>query len=276
MNNHPSTLSPMDSPYPIAPEQIAAYRNDGHILLKGIASPAEVAEFRPLVRRVVEDAAAKRDAQGKVEDYSKLFLQVTNVWRLDDALRHIVFSRRFARIAAELMGVRGVRLYHDQALFKLAPGKPTPWHQDQFYWPLETPHTITLWMPLIDLTEEMGTMIFADGSHTEGPLLHESISERAGEAYERVVRERRYPVTGYVLNAGDATFHAGWTVHAAHGNTSTRVREVLTVIYYEDGAKIIEPDTEYRRTDMRVFFPGQAPGEIAASPLNPLLYAARG
>jgi hypothetical protein len=61
---------------------------------------------------------------------------VTNVWRLDDLLKQVVFARRFARIAAELMGPRGVRLYHDQALLKPDRANPTPWHQDQFYWPL--------------------------------------------------------------------------------------------------------------------------------------------
>jgi len=62
------------------------------------------------------------------------------------------------------MGVHGVQLYHDHALFKPAGGKATPWHQGQFYWPLETNHTITMWMPLIDVSQKMGTMSFASGS----------------------------------------------------------------------------------------------------------------
>jgi ectoine hydroxylase-related dioxygenase (phytanoyl-CoA dioxygenase family) len=275
MNNHPSALPPMDAPFPLTQEQRTAYRRDGHILLRGVASPEEIRAYRPRLRAVVEDFAAKRDSQGRIEDYSRLFVQVTNVWARDEALRQIVFSGRFARIAAELMGVAGVRLYHDQALFKPASGRPTPWHQDQFYWPLETPNTVTLWMPLIDLTEEMGTMLFAGGSHRDGPLLQKSISTEAGALYERLVRERGFPVSGYALNAGDATFHAGWTVHAAHGNSSGRVREVLTIIYYEDGARIAEPDSEFRTTDMKVFFPGQKPGDVAGSPLNPLLYSSR-
>ncbi len=46
-------------------------------------------------------------------------------------MRKFVFGTRLARIAAELMGVRGVRIYHDQALCKLPGGGPTPWHADQ-------------------------------------------------------------------------------------------------------------------------------------------------
>ena len=39
-----------------------------------------------------------------------------------------------------------------------------------------------------------------------------------------------------------------------------------------DDTRIMNPDSEYRRIDMEVFHPGQRPGELAASPLNPLLY----
>ena len=42
-------------------------------------------------------------------------------------------------------------LYHDQALFKEPGGGPTPWHQDQYYWPFDTDKTITMWMPLVEV-----------------------------------------------------------------------------------------------------------------------------
>src|SRR5207249_11996994 len=55
-------------------------------------------------------------------------------------------------------------LYHDQALFKEAGGGRTPWHQDMYYWPLDTDRTITMWMPLVDVPAEVGSMLFASGS----------------------------------------------------------------------------------------------------------------
>ena len=67
-----------------------------------------------------------------------------------------MFGGRFAGVAAALLGVDGVRLYHDQALFKEPGGGPTPWHQDQVYWPLATDRTITMWMPLVDLPDASG------------------------------------------------------------------------------------------------------------------------
>lgn len=262
----------IDTDYPLSPDCVQAYQQDGHILLKGVASAAAVEFFRPRAREVVRDVYSRRKTEGRKDDYSSLFRQVTNVWRHDDEVRQFIFARRFARIAAELMGVRGVRLYHDQALYKPSGGKPTPWHQDQFYWPLDTPNTITMWMPLVDVTEETGTMMFATASHRDGPLIARSISAEAGMEFHQLVKERHFPVASYPLQAGDATFHSGWTVHAAYANTGALDREVLTIIYYEDGARIMEPDTDYRKVDLEAFHPGQAPGEPAASSLNPLLY----
>jgi ectoine hydroxylase-related dioxygenase (phytanoyl-CoA dioxygenase family) len=81
-----------------------------------------------------------------------------------------VLSKRFARVAATLLDVESVRLYHDQALCKEPGGGRTPWHQDQYYWPLDTDRTITLWMPVVDVPADVGSMTFASGSHRLGDL----------------------------------------------------------------------------------------------------------
>ena len=54
-----------------------------------------------------------------------------NVWEQDADIHRFAHGTRLARIAANLMGVRGVRLYHDQALRKQPGGGQTPWHADQ-------------------------------------------------------------------------------------------------------------------------------------------------
>ena len=58
-----------------------------------------------------------------------------NLWAVDDAVKQFTLAKRFAKIAADLLGVDKVRLYHDQALYKEPGGGFTPWHQDQYYWP---------------------------------------------------------------------------------------------------------------------------------------------
>ena len=54
-----------------------------------------------------------------------------NLWQKDEAVKRFVFEQQFAQVAADLLGVEKVRLYHDQALFKEPGGGHTPWHQDK-------------------------------------------------------------------------------------------------------------------------------------------------
>jgi ectoine hydroxylase-related dioxygenase (phytanoyl-CoA dioxygenase family) len=265
-------LPRFDDTRTLTAEVILGHQENGFVLLRELASRAEVDAYRPIIQDVVREKFQRQEREGRKGGYGRFFTQVTNIWRLDKRLEAMVFARRFAQVVADLMGVSGVRLYHDQALFKPAGGSATPWHQDQVYWPLDTSHTVTLWMPLVDAPRDMGTMSFAVGSHREGSLLNVAISDDSQMQFDQLVRERRFPVVDFELSAGDATFQAGWTVHSSHPNTSDRNREVLTIIYYADGTRILRPDSEYRRVDMEAFHPGQAPGDPAASPLNPLLY----
>ena len=63
------------------------------------------------------------------------------------------------------MRVNGVRLNHDQALYKEAGSGITPWHADQYYWPFDSANTVTAWVPLQFTPLEMDPLAFSRGSH---------------------------------------------------------------------------------------------------------------
>lgn len=269
----PNDLPALDEPVTLPSDAAESYRRDGFVVVRNLATSDEVARFRPAIvaaARALNRETRPLEARGT---YGRAFLQTTNLWQHDETVRRFVFARRFARVAAELMGVAGVRLYHDQALFKEAHGGLTPWHQDQVYWPLATRHTITMWMPLGDLDPAMGIMHFARGSHRDGSLGDALIGRASQEGLARVVTERGFAVDGPAhMRAGDATFHSGWTLHGAPPNATERVREVMTVIYYADGTRVGAIDSQARGFDLAAWLPGLAEGDPAATALNPLLY----
>ena len=259
--------------YAMPSDAAARFASDGHTLLPGLASAHEVSAYRPYLEAAAASSNRERRPISERDTYSAAFLQSFNLWRVNDACRRFVFSPRFAKAAADLLGVRGVRLYHDQALFKEPGGGHTPWHQDQFYWPFDTEKTITMWMPLADLDPRVGSMTFATGSHTSGKLRGHAISDESEEEFERLVRSEHLPEHTYgVIRAGDATFHAGWTLHRAGSNPTDRMRPVMTVIYFADGARVSEPDSVYQQFDLGVWLPGLRPGDVAATEINPLLW----
>lgn len=267
-------LPDLSSEYSLSPAQIEAYQKTGHIYLPGVANQTEVAAYRRAILEIVEQYRAHTKPLSERDTYGKAFLQITNLWEKDAAVARFVLARRFGKIAADLMGVDGIRLYHDQALFKEPGGGPTPWHQDQGYWPLDTDKMVTLWMPLVDVSGESGTMTFASGSHANGYLGDMPISDKSEIEFDKFVTDRGYPLhTHGAMRAGDATFHSGWTLHRAPGNSTEAMREVMTIIYLADGLSIAEPKNTSQENDMRGCFPGLGPGDPAASELNPLVYS---
>lgn len=250
----------------------AEFWKNGHALVRHVATGEIVDEHRSAISAAVRRLSIKTPALEDRSTYDKAFLQVTNLWQKDDAVKRFVFERKFAQIAADLLGVKKVRLYHDQALFKEPGGGHTPWHQDKYYWPLDTDKMITMWMPLVDIDKEMGMITFASGSHTLGAIDNVEISDESEQFYDRYVSEKRFPIEkADEMKAGDATFHLGWTIHSAGPNRSDRMREVMTIIYFADGAKITTPNSVHQSADLDTWFPGQRPGEIAGSELNPVM-----
>jgi ectoine hydroxylase-related dioxygenase (phytanoyl-CoA dioxygenase family) len=160
----PTALPELDAPYTLSGDARRDFDRDGHVLLRRVAAHDEVVAYRPLIREATFANSVEKRALDERDTYGKAFIQVGDIWRKEPGVAGFTLARRFARIAAELMGVTAVRLYHDQALFKEPGGGATPWHQDQYYWPLETDRTVTMWMPLVDITADMGGMEFGSGT----------------------------------------------------------------------------------------------------------------
>lgn len=266
-------LPALDDFITIDQQQIEAFRKNGHTLIKGVLRPDEV----PPYRKAINEAAYKYNTEErKLEDrdtYGKAFLQIMNLWEADEAVKKFTLAKRFAKIAADLLGVENVRIYHDQALYKEPGGGFTPWHQDQYYWPLNTTNTITMWMPLIDIDENMGMLTFASNSHKSGFVENVAISDESEAMLENFVKNKGYQISrAKTMNAGDATFHNGWTLHNAPGNKSNDItREVMTIIYFADGAQITEPQNKHQENDRQTWLGGLQPGAKAASAHNPLV-----
>jgi ectoine hydroxylase-related dioxygenase (phytanoyl-CoA dioxygenase family) len=250
----------------------AEFHAKGHTAIRGLASAEEVAAYRPDIERVAAERAWEKRPLAERDTYGKAFLQSCNLWQVNDAVKRFVFGHRFADVAAQLLGVERVRLYHDQALVKEPGGGPTPWHQDQYYWPFDGDTTITMWMPLIDIPEQIGSMTFASGSQRLGYLGEYAISDESERAFRAMIEHEQLPLeTHGRLAAGDATFHAGWTLHSAGPNPTGTVRPVMTVIYFADGLHVSEPKSDAQRFDLSVWLPGLEPGDLADTPTNPIL-----
>lgn len=265
----------IDSPYTLTADQIAQFRRDGFIKLKHVLSPEVLAHYGKIITSEVHRLNTLHVPMEQRTTYQKAFLQVMNLWTKNDDVREFCFGKKLARMAAELMGVEGVRIYHDQALYKEPGGGITPWHADQYYWPISNHNSVTVWIPLQETPMELGPLGFSVGSHQFEMGRELEISDDSEKLIGRSLKDRNYPLLDTPFDLGEVSFHYGWTFHRAGPNTSDRPRAVMTIIYIEDGIRLIEPKNKNHKVDWDTWMPGVKIGEVVDSPLNPLIYSSK-
>ena len=261
----------LDEPFAVTEPMRAAYERDGFVRLPRVFSADVISAYDERITRAVLKRNPASAPLAERDTYHRAFLQVTNLWRTDDDARAFVFGKRLAGIAANLLGAQRVRLYHDQALYKEAGGGITPWHADQFYWPLSDDRAVTAWVPLQTTPLQMGPIAFAAGSHRMGFGRDLPIGDESERSLGKALADGRFREDVAAFAAGDVSFHSGWTFHHTGPNETDRPRAVMTVIYVADGIRLAAPERKQHYADWEAFMPGITPGEPVASSLNPLL-----
>lgn len=267
------TLENMRTRYHISPETIQKFDDEGFVKLSDVLDPDALRMYEAEITAKVKELNTQHLPLAERDTYGKAFLQISNLWQHSDVVKEFVLSERLAAIAADLLQVRGVRLYHDQALYKESGGGITPWHADQYYWPLSSDRTVTVWVPLQDTPLEMGPLSFAKGSQKfefgrDLPISDESEAKLAVE-----LADHDFPLVQEPYALGDVSFHTGWTFHRAGANESGSPRAVMTIIYMDADITTVEPTNEFQAREFTSWMPGTSPGEVPASPLNPVLFA---
>jgi ectoine hydroxylase-related dioxygenase (phytanoyl-CoA dioxygenase family) len=263
----------LSAPYPLDEATIQRFREDGFVRLSSVLSPEVINEYAPEIDRLVAEHNPLKDIPLEQRSlYDQAFIQVSNVWPLSEKAREIAFSKRLARIAAELMGTRGVRMWHDQALYKEPSGGFTPWHVDQQYWPMASPHSVTAWIPLQDTPMEMGPLCFGRGSHRKHIGRDLEISAESEEQIREEVRKEKIVQVQEPFALGDVSYHLGWTLHRAGPNTTNRPRRVFTIIYMDSDMRLVNPKNKNQQRDWEKWTPSTQVGDIMNDPLNPVLY----
>ena len=262
----------LGEPFALPAGAIEYFRAEGYVKLKKLFSPELLKFYGEAITRQVVRLNTLTKPMAERSTYEHAFLQVMNLWTKDEICRQFSFGKRLARVAAQLMGVKGVRIYHDQALYKEAGGGFTPWHADQYYWPLSNDNTCTAWVPLQTTPLEMGPLAFAARSHRLGFGRDLEISDESEARIREMLGAEKFTYLEEAYELGEISFHSGWTFHRAGGNSSPQARAVMTVIYMEDGIRLVKPRNKHQQQDWEAWLPGCKTGEIANSKLNPVLW----
>ena len=228
-------------------EQIESYRSNGFVVIEEFLDEDELAIWRSTLSDAVADSGRqtipRRHRDGgpvpgdeQSEFYDRVFDQLVNLWQTDEAMRNLILDRRIGRMAAELAGVDGIRVWHDQALIKRPYANPTAFHLDVPYWSFTSRDAISIWIALDDATEANGCLYFFPGSHLETTTDNVKIGQNVGAIFEVYPQFADRPAASGAMKAGSCSFHSALTIHGAGANMTNGLRRAMTCAFMPDGA----------------------------------------
>jgi ectoine hydroxylase-related dioxygenase (phytanoyl-CoA dioxygenase family) len=275
MNATPESVkAALDANYSVTPAQVKYFSENGFIKIKNIFDASVIDYMNIVISKEVDRLNNQQIPLEERDTYGKAFLQIMNLWTHTEVVKDIVFSKKIAQIATGLMQTTGVRLYHDQALFKEPKGGHTPWHADQYYWPLDTENTVTAWIPLQATPLNYGPLEFSAGSNKLTAGRDKQISDESQAFLEAELKRHAFNHVVEPFDVGEISFHRGWLYHRAGPNVSGNMRKVMTMIYMDIDTVLKSPENHNQQADWDTWCPGATVGEVVNTPLNPVLYEA--
>lgn len=273
MNSMPSNVKAvLEEPFLLSTKQIDFFKHNGFVKLKNVLSPEAVAYLNTTISSEVQRLNTQHLPMEKRDTYGKAFLQIMNIWTKSNLVKEIVFSKRLAKIASDLLGVSGVRLYHDQALYKEPHGGITPWHADQYYWPLANDSTATVWIPLQETPLEMGPLEFSAQSYKLTTGRDKEIGDESQQVLKETLASEGFEHVIEPFEIGEVSFHRGWLFHRAGANNTDKMRSVMTMIYMDKDMILKQPENKNQIVDWETWCPGAEVGKQIDTPINPVLY----
>lgn len=233
----------------VSDEQVAFYRDNGFLVIENFLDADELARWRHDTDEAVEQRlAAKGGAwssakaggltnQGDPDSYyAQVFTQCLKLLETHDGMREILLDPRLGELAATLAGVDGIRVWHDQALYKPPWGNPTAWHLDNPYWSFSSRDALSIWVALDDATLANGCMWYLPGTHKIARYDNVGIGHKMADLFKAYPEWRTMESVGCPCPAGSAVFHNGLVAHGAGANMTPRPRRAMTCAYMPDGA----------------------------------------
>jgi ectoine hydroxylase-related dioxygenase (phytanoyl-CoA dioxygenase family) len=279
-------------PSPPTADQIDSYRRDGFLIVRGLI-PADVldAAERGMDRFYARDLDAPFPGRTRFDSYDWVPAH-GNVLRKNDytsrmvtELDTLVSYPGIGAFAAALAGSAGIRLWHDQLLYKPnglddAGGK-VGWHTDRQYWTTcSSEDMLTCWVPFHDVDETVGVVTFVPGSHRWDAPAGIGFFETDMAAQEAALaRYGRVRFVAPQLERGDVTFHHSRTVHGSRPNLSDRPRRSMAIhLQPADNHWVSSTDADgapgYHRNDSLVRRDGAGNPDYTDPRICPRLYPA--
>ncbi len=164
--------------------------------------------------------------------------QLQRMEQHDEWFLNFALQSRWLKLAEQLLQhnviLNGVEWFNKPKL----SGKPTPPHQDGFYFCLNPDEAVTFWLAIDAADEENGCLKYASKSHL-GDIRTHGCSQVLGFSQTILDFNKNDQVNSHaaILEPGDMVAHHSRTIHWAGANCSNRTRQGLALVFFSARAR---------------------------------------
>eukprot|EP00117_Sycon_ciliatum_P017392 scpid95453/ scgid5066/ Phytanoyl-CoA dioxygenase domain-containing protein 1 len=237
--------------------QLAEYKDNGYIVVRGLLTPNEVAETREEMRRMIDDwydafelngkegpawkEVVQRDPavqrgdlipESRYRAVRKLYRMTTTSSFFERQARH----EKLVKACQQLVG-KDIRLLQSMALLKPPGTAEKRWHQDNAYFRLTPIDVMGCWIAIDPAFVQNGCMHVLSQSHGNGIALHrmpegsEGMTEQGAVLYSLADIPDETQVTPLPMEPGDALLFHGALKHFTPPNRSNVDRYAVQYHY---------------------------------------------
>jgi ectoine hydroxylase-related dioxygenase (phytanoyl-CoA dioxygenase family) len=229
--------------------QIDFYNLNGFVVVENFLNKEDLEIWRSALEEAIYDRNGQKIPGQKIkigendginkdhEYFSKVFDQLVNLWQTNERIKKLMLSKEIGKMASQLAGVDGIRIWHDQALIKRPWANPTSWHLDTPFWSFSDRRALSIWVALDDATLENGCLYFIPGSYHSTTFDNPGIGKNMDAIFEMYPQVLKTQSVAIPMKAGSCSFHNGLTIHGAGANMTNGFRRAMTCAYMPDGAR---------------------------------------
>ena len=224
-------------------EQIEQFHRDGYVIAPGVVTGAPLEALQHQLTDWVEesrghgtnwgqclDGKARFDLEGGHRADHPRLRRVSNPVEISEPCRFALFDSAVPDHVADCIGP-DVKFHHCKLNVKL-PGTDTEvgWHQDHAYDPHTNDSMVTTLLFLCDITEDMGPLLVAPGTHRT-PFSHYDGDKFTGiidTSLQKDLEAIAVPMTG---KAGDLVVMHTWMAHGGGPNRTDKPRALIICDY---------------------------------------------
>ena len=227
------------------------FNEDGFVFIPGFLNNDEVGQIKRKFETFINEKVPQMpDSFVFYEDKNDpaTLKQLQDIQHYDDYFAAILTGSEFEKIAEVLLGEKPIG--KNLEYFNKPPkiGKPTPAHQDGYYFMLKPNNAVTMWLALEEADEENGCVYYIRGSHKTGMRSHGRTSTLGFSQGITDYGDNDHAVEiAFPAKPGDLLVHHSLTIHRAGGNASDRSRKALGLIYFGESA---QEDVEAKKAYM--------------------------